>query len=450
MHITERFEHGSEGYSLGDAAEQAAPPPFGVLDPGTRIGRYVVEGVLASGGFGVVYRARTEHAGARDVAVKVLHADLTADPTSVRRFEREIDVIRRLRHPCVVRIFDVGTHTDGQPFYAMELIDGEDLDAMVQRCGPLSPAEAVRLLSGLCDALTQAHRNGIVHRDLKPSNVMVRADQNEMRPVLLDFGVAKLLDPVGPGLTNSRAVLGTPSCMAPEQIEGKETDARTDVYALGALLYFMLTGRPAFHDVSPVVTMHLHLRARPPLASRLVPACAPLDDVIVRALSKSPNDRFDGAEAFFSAASAALEGQPGAAVERRADAIWLAAEVDVEEGAEEDDALMAAIEDVLSELRASASALGLHAVLEAGNASVFAAALPADREGLAARKTRVFEAVKKLREELARKADDRLRIQVSVAEAEAVLHGDAVVDGAPLHHSLADAEWSARCSAGSG
>lgn len=438
MHVTERIEHDRcEPAESEGAAPEAAPHLR--LDPGTRIGRYSIVEPIAAGGFGVVYRARAEHEGARDVAVKVLHADLSQDPSAVQRFEREIQVIRRVHHPCVVRILDVGTNLEGQPFFAMELIEGESLDAWIRRRGPCSAMEAVKVLEGICGALEQAHRQSVVHRDIKASNVMVREGEGAMRPVLLDFGVAKLLDSLGPGLTNSRVVLGTPSCMAPEQIEGKATDARTDVYALGALLYFMLTGEPAFYDPSPIVTMHLHLRARPPLASRLVPVCAAVDEVITRAMSKAPGERFEGADAFFRALRSAIQDEEAkAAKSRSASAIWLV--VDVEAAGLEDDDLFSDLEDVLSEARVAAAEMKLGLAFESGNRGVFMAELEGSDAELEGRRLAACEGAERLRALLEARggAHPGLHVDVGVYEGEALFEGDVIVDGEPLRMSVRD------------
>src|SRR6185503_7424125 len=155
-----------------------------------------------------------------------------------------------------------GRADDGRPWFAMELLDGVDLETHIAARGRLTPGEVLTVLGPICDALACAHDAGVIHRDIKASNVFLAADG---RVVLLDFGIAKLSDPgIGAGLTLSRQSLGTPSAMAPEQVAGREASERTDVYALGALLYHMLVGEPPFADSSPTVMQYLHCHARRP------------------------------------------------------------------------------------------------------------------------------------------------------------------------------------------
>lgn len=441
MHITERIEpndhRGDDQVTEPDVPGGGA---FAPLPSGTRIGRYVIAETVAVGGFGIVYRARPEHGGTRDFALKVLHADLTQEVSAIRRFELEVDVMRRVRHPCVVRIFDVGTSADGQPFFSMEFLHGETLEAWIRRLGPCSPETACQLLEGVCSALDQAHALSIVHRDIKASNVMVCEDEGARRVVLLDFGVAKLLDAAGPGLTNSRVVMGTPSCMAPEQIEGGKTEARTDVYALGALLYFMLTGEPAFFDPSPIVTMHLHLRARPPLASAVAPVSAAVDEVILRALHKSPGDRFASAGAFFNALRGAVQGSAGARGTRRTErALWLTVDVGTvrdEPGTDGDELLFDDIENVLSIAANHASERQLTPVFQSGNNAVFVLAYAASA-GKSSLRWEMVCAALRLRDDIEARTAKQIGVDVHIAvyDADAVYEGDRVVDGTPLHAS---------------
>lgn len=257
---------------------------------------------LASGGFGTVYEVKHRRTG-ESAALKLLHAHLVTSAETLARFEREIRVVGSLQHHNVVRLVDAGFSTDGRPYLCMELLDGEELSRIVEREGRLSTQRALAILEPVCDALALAHERGIVHRDIKSSNIMVCSDG---RIVLLDFGIAKISDALAPELTATNQSLGTPSCMAPEQIQGLRPDARTDVYALGGLLFHMLTGRMPFQDPSATMTQYLHLHARRPRAS-LVAHGIPerLDDVIARAMAIEPANRFPDAASLLAAALAA-------------------------------------------------------------------------------------------------------------------------------------------------
>ena len=272
------------------------------LATGAQIRDWVCLRQLASGGFGTVYAVRhartNEHA-----ALKLLHAHLVTSPETLARFDREIRVIGSLRHPNIVRLVDAGFHDDGRPYLCMEMLDGEELSRVIERESRLSTTRALAVLEPICDALALAHERGIVHRDIKSANIMLCRDG---RVVLLDFGIAKISDALAPELTATNQSLGTPSCMAPEQIQGRQPDARTDVYALGGLLFHMLTGRMPFQDPSATMTQYLHLHARRPRAS-LVTQGIPeqFDEVIARAMAIEPSDRFVDARSLLAAALAA-------------------------------------------------------------------------------------------------------------------------------------------------
>jgi serine/threonine-protein kinase len=209
------------------------------VPPVVSIGRYRVERLIGNGGFAAVYEARDPDG--RRVAIKRLHGELALRSHDILRFDREIRIIRGLRHPNVVEILDVGD--DQAPYFVMELLHGTDLSDHIARRGRLSLEETVEILAPVCSALSAAHQKGIVHRDLKASNVFLDRE----RVVLLDFGVAKLLDGTALRLTRSHLIVGSPACMAPEQILNGPVDERTDVYGLGVLAYQMLTGALPFN-----------------------------------------------------------------------------------------------------------------------------------------------------------------------------------------------------------
>jgi eukaryotic-like serine/threonine-protein kinase len=332
---------------------------------GRTAGPFQLEAMIASGGFGTIYRALG------GVAVKVLHADLAGSAEAIARFEREIDVLRRVSHPGLVEIHACGRLDDGRPYFAMELLEGHDLDAHIARRGRLSPAACLAVLEPLCETLAAAHDAGVIHRDVKASNVFLADDG---RVLLLDFGIAKLLDPNGAGLTASRQALGSPSCMAPEQIGGRPATPRSDVYGLGALVYHMLTGAPAFADasasVSATVLQYLHAHARRPLATARASLPAAIDEVIASAMALEPERRHPGPRELLAACRAAL-GQPDA---ERSTRPALIVRVDVRVTASDDGDLAAALDDadaVWSAARAHFSTRGFTPALEASETILF-------------------------------------------------------------------------------
>jgi serine/threonine-protein kinase len=342
------------------------------LQPGERVGDWVVIRALAGGGFGTVYEAQHRATDQR-AALKLLHAHLVLSPAIVARFHREANVIGRLRHPNVVELVAVGLRDDGRPYLCMELLDGEDLAAVIGRRGPMSAPEALAILEPLCAALAAAHELGIVHRDVKASNVVVcRAPAGQPgRIVLLDFGIAKLSDAFAVELTASHQMLGTPSSMAPEQVSGRATDARTDVYALGALAFFLLTARMPFEDASPTMTQYLHLHARRPRVSAAAPSSTRIDDVVARAMAIEPAERFSDPLSMLAAFRAAVrDSAPLAAVEVADAAAILVAARDAAGAL--DEALLSDLEAVLPAAERALVAAGFALALDLGSSAVFA------------------------------------------------------------------------------
>jgi Tol biopolymer transport system component len=279
------------------------------LAPGMRLGPYEVVAKLGEGGMGEVYRARDTRLD-RTVAVKVLSGATASDPQLRERFEREARAISALNHPHICALYDVGeaeadSSGGGPPtqFLVLEYLEGQSL-AQKLGAGPLGSADALRYATEIADALDKAHRAGIVHRDLKPANVMI----TKTGAKLLDFGLAKSAAPVvatsglsmlpttPPALTQQGTILGTFQYMAPEQIEGLEADSRTDIFAFGALLFEMLTGRPAFEGKTRAALLGAILKDDPPRVSMLASGIpAPLDRVIATCLAKDPDDRYQSA-----------------------------------------------------------------------------------------------------------------------------------------------------------
>lgn len=272
------------------------------------LGRFKLRHRIGKGGMGEVWVARDEELR-RDVALKVLrptHDD--GDEEAVARFEREIHATAALRHPNTIRIFSHGVSEDGLWYYAMELLEGETLQGLVQRVGPLPGERAVALFHQAARALSEAHASGIVHRDIKPDNLFVTALGGEPDVIkVLDFGIVRMSEDEA-GLTSTGFVAGTPAYMAPEVATGDTATPAADVYALGATLYFALTGSPPFvgADAASVLRQHVHTPT-PRLASRTPTPIDPgLEQVCMRALTKDPQKRFESAAEFAAALERAL------------------------------------------------------------------------------------------------------------------------------------------------
>ena len=260
---------------------------------------YRTERLIGEGGFGRVWRAIRDDG--TPVAIKMLHLELIRSADALTRFERELAAIQRLQHRSVVRGLDYGKLGDGRPYLVLEYIEGPSLRDVIDARGSLPPLEVLDILGPLCDVLATAHEQNLIHRDIKASNVILGRDAEGVRPVLLDFGLVKLTDQEGPGLSSSRAMLGTPSAMAPEQMSGRPVTSRTDIYATGLLAFHMLTGQLAFGNVPGVVQSYLMLhgpRPRPSAKADLDPA---IDVPIGRALAGDPAQRYATTREFFAA-----------------------------------------------------------------------------------------------------------------------------------------------------
>jgi serine/threonine-protein kinase len=280
---------------------------------GRSIGAYRVVKKIGEGGMGKVYIAEHELLG-KKVAIKVLLPEHSQNPEIVQRFFNEARAATRINHPGIVEIYDFGHDVDGSAYIVMEALRGESLGARLERERVLSPQAAARLAKHIAGALGQAHREGIVHRDLKPDNIFVVPDPDVPggeRTKILDFGIAKLAEGTAAGVkTRAGAVIGTPTYMAPEQFRGAgAVDHRADIYALGVLLYEMLTGRPPFVAEGLVELMEAHMFEAPPPPRGLVPALSPeLEQVVLRALAKQPEQRQATVEQLAAELAAAVGG----------------------------------------------------------------------------------------------------------------------------------------------
>ena len=286
---------------MSDAASLGAA---GVHVERVLAGRYRLKRLLAKGGMAEVWEAVDEILG-RPVAVKILHLHLAADESFRERFRREAIAAARLTHPNIVATFDTGTDA-GVTFIVMELVDGPTLRQVLNETGPMPPGRIVHAGAQVADALHYAHRAGIVHRDVKPANILLCPDG---RVKVADFGIAKAVEESEPerphpseALTSTGSIIGTAQYLAPEQVDGRAVDGRTDVYALGVVLYEMVCGRPPFTGETDMAVALKHITAEPPAPGTVrggIPMA--LEQIVLRAMAKAPEARYRSAEDLRSA-----------------------------------------------------------------------------------------------------------------------------------------------------
>ncbi len=401
------------------------------LQPGTIVGPYLIHSTLGSGGGGLVYRAEHRVLG-RKVAIKVLHAENAGSQEGLARFVREARVVNLIRHPAIVDIYEFGELPDGRPFFVMELLEGADVNRMISTQGRFTPHEMLEILMPVCSALDAAHTAGVIHRDLKANNVNVTMRDGRCVVKLLDFGIAKLLDPdeQTAGLTQAGSRLGTATAMAPEQIRGEPVDQRTDIYALGVLIYHMLTGRYPFLAPTAQETDRMNLEAPAPRPSQSVPVPAALDAVVLRCMEKVPDRRYQSAKAVLEALKAAVEGgtrgpEPGA---RPRQAVAVFVDVSTAGGVEAaDEALFDDVADVLDLAERRLHEAGLTSLLHTGTSLLSARVLPEQTDPGSPDEARVREQARVLVQQLAARPTPHPHVQVKV-----MVHVDqAELQGSP-------------------
>ncbi|MFJ3612442.1 Stk1 family PASTA domain-containing Ser/Thr kinase [Streptomyces hydrogenans] len=276
-------------------------------------GRYELGSVLGRGGMAEVYLAQDTRLG-RTVAVKTLRADLARDPSFQARFRREAQSAASLNHPAIVAVYDTGEdYVDGVsiPYIVMEYVDGSTLRELLHSGRKLLPERTLEMTVGILQALEYSHRAGIVHRDIKPANVMLtRTGQVKV----MDFGIARAMGDAGMTMTQTAAVIGTAQYLSPEQAKGEQVDARSDLYSTGCLLYELLTVRPPFIGDSPVAVAYQHVREEPQQPSNFDSEITPeMDAIVLKALVKDPDYRYQSADEMRADIEACLDGQPVAA-----------------------------------------------------------------------------------------------------------------------------------------
>jgi serine/threonine protein kinase len=443
--VNVKIQH-NEQNQLAETVERMPDPALAITDLlpiGTRIADYRINGVISSGGFGTVYRATHVESGSA-AAVKVLHPELITHGNDALRFKREVDIIRRLRHPNVVEVYDFGQLPDGRPYFAMELLSGETLEQRLVARGRLTLDETLTILEALAGALDMAHAQFVVHRDLKPSNVFLCDHSGQNRIVLLDFGVAKLLDANDQALTASRQIIGTLACMSPEQLLGEKVDSRTDIYAMGILAYAMITGVTPF-DVgsedadNPVVFLYTRY-VRPVAPSHRVRIDSALDAPLLRALAQDPAERPATVGEFVESIKAAIRTsmtthtRREGSTEREGIAVHLEVNVDSSIMEEPDEALLLDLETILPTAASTLWEAGLVPIVESGNNLLAVVACPDDASLWPSLRKRVVETVMQAHQRTLQRAgrDARIKVTFVATTGTLVLNSDGALIGGGL------------------
>jgi hypothetical protein len=401
------------GQAAGAMAQAQDPDQ---LKPGTIAGAYVLKKELASGGGGTVYEAQHRLLG-RKAAVKVLRRELAASPQMVARFLREALAVNMIKHPSIVDIHEFGELPDGRPFYVMELLEGTDLRSLLNERGRFTPVEVYAILEPVCSALQAAHDVGIVHRDLKASNILIMQRDGKQIVKLLDFGIAKLMHPdaADAGLTVVGTRLGTSYTMAPEQIRGDAVDPRTDIYALGVVLYHLLTGQYPFRAETMTDIERQHLEAPPPRPSQAASVPVALDAVALRCMEKTADRRFPSVKAFIEALRDAVGiKKVGGDDSARAAAIYveirIAGDADAESDEVLDDTSM-----ILDTAEQAFRGAGLVLPLQTGSALIGARVLSGDAKEATAEREKLTALANSLADDLAGRATLHAGVHVNIS-----------------------------------
>jgi eukaryotic-like serine/threonine-protein kinase len=271
--------------------------PGYMLQIGDQFDRFQIQGHIARGGMSDIYRAY-DLVSRCEVALKIPDMTMIGDPAQYERFQRELEVMNTLHHPAILRGLGSGTY-NRTPFLATEFVTGTSLRELIDHDAPLPPDRAVELICKVADGMAYCHTNGVIHRDLKPENILITP---EGQPVIMDFGLALTKGGRRVTYANLTSAAGTPDYMAPEQIEGQRGDQRTDVYALGTILYEMLSGRTPFSGDNNLAVMAQHLQGRAEPLNALQPAVSPaLAATVARSLARDPEERFQDMPAFVDA-----------------------------------------------------------------------------------------------------------------------------------------------------
>jgi serine/threonine-protein kinase len=309
------FDMADPTMNLGDLNRTHTPAPAsggGELMPELKLpGQYIILSQLSAGGMGIIYRAKHRHTGA-NLAIKVLHPHIAKQAVNVIRFEQEAKAACALNHPNLVVVHDFGVTPDAVPYLVMDLIEGESLQKSVVMKGVLPYWRFLNIFEQACSALGHAHSRGVIHRDIKPSNILISTDETGQDMVrIVDFGIAKIVHKDGSpveDLTRTGDLVGSPLYMSPEQCMGNTLDPRSDIYSLGCVMYFAITGATPFVGKNAVQTIFKHLHEMPTRPADLRPDVPePIEQIIFRAVQKHPDQRFSGAEEMMAALQRARE-----------------------------------------------------------------------------------------------------------------------------------------------
>ena len=393
------------------------------LGPGAHVGNYEVESLRARGGFASVYRARHLTLG-RTAALKVLHRELAGSLTMLQRFQQEAQAVNLIRHPNIVDVYEFGELHDGRPYFVMEWLDGVDLATTLEQRGAMPFAEVLAIMEDVGAALSAAHRHGIVHRDLKPSNVIAVPCGSWFTFKLVDFGIAKMLDDRAMqhgDLTVTGSQIGTPTHMAPEQILAKTIDQRSDVYAVGVLLYQLLSGRVPFDGSNSAEIIDKHLHVAVPKVSEAAAVPPSVDAVIAGCMQKDPADRFQTIDELLAALRRANQGSSSRATVATVSSIGvyfraqLADDLDLDELS---DAALDDMEQIADLAHSSFTQGGLLSVSESANSRLGVQILSPNPAEQAEQRVRILERALALSNQLdqrrGRTAQARYSIHIQV------------------------------------